>query len=261
MDAAWDAGMADRVRHSWDAVADDYDRHHGDEGNDWHRLLVEPATLALLGDVRGKRVLDLGCGTGVLARRLARLGGRVVAVDGSRAFLERAQRRADGEHIEWAVVDALDEEAVASLGAFDAVVCTMVLMDLPDLGPLFRGVRRTLSDGSLVAATAHPSFNHPNVTLWTEAGEDDSGATWSRGGLKLSAYATPYQQPVYGMPDQRAQQWYFHRPLHQLLAPAFTAGFVLNAVEEPTFAPGTASGFGPEFPPIFVARLSPSTGS
>ncbi|HVM15036.1 MAG TPA: hypothetical protein VM287_12015, partial [Egibacteraceae bacterium] len=59
-------------RSSWDALADDYDRCHGDEGNDWHRLLVEPAALALLGDVEGKRILDLGCGTGVLARRLVK---------------------------------------------------------------------------------------------------------------------------------------------------------------------------------------------
>lgn len=246
-----------RVRASWDALAGDYDERHGDEGNDWHRLVIEPATLALLGEVRDKRVLDLGCGTGVLARRLVQSGARVLGADGSEEFLERARRRQGDATVEWAVVDALDEKSLASLGVFDAVVCTMVLMDLPEIKSLFRGVRRVLPQGPLVVATAHPSFNHPDATFWTEAGEDESGRPWSRSGVKLSTYATPYRQHVYGMPGQHVPQWYFHRPLHELLAPAFEAGFVLDAIEEPTFPEGTASRFGAEFPPILAARLIP----
>ena len=153
-----------------------------------------------------------------------REGGRVFGADGSGEFLERAKRRPSGENIKWAIVNALDEEAIADLGGFDAVVCTMALMDLPDIGPLFRGARRLLSTGPLVVVTAHPSFNHPDATFWSEAGEDTSGQAWSRRGLKLSAYASPYQQPVFGMPGQQTPQWYFHRPLHQLLTPAFGAG-------------------------------------
>lgn len=242
-------------RNSWDALADNYDRCHGDEGNDWHRLLVEPAALALLGDVRGRRILDLGCGTGVLARRLWRAGARVMGVDGSEAFLERARRRVGGDEIPWAVVDALDEHAVQSLGSFDAVVCTMVLMDLPDIAPLFRGARRLLAGGPLVVVTAHPSFNHPQVTIWSEAGEDESGQAWTRRGVRASAYASSYRQPVFGVPGQEAPQWYFHRPLHELLSPAFAAGFVMDALHEPTFAAETPRRFGPEIPPVLALRL------
>lgn len=255
-----DEPVGDDARELWDALAHDYDERHGDEGNDWHRVLVEPATLALLGDVRGRRVLDLGCGTGVLARRLWRLGAHVLGADGSTEFLERAWQRPGGASIDWTVVDALDEDAIAALGAFDAVACTMVLMDLPDLAPLFRGVRRVLSQGPFVVATAHPSFNRPDATFWREAGEDASGAAWSRSGLKLTAYARAYRQHVYGMADQQAPQWYFHRPLHELLGPAFDAGFVLDALREPTFPTDTASRFGAGFPPILVFRLRPSHG-
>jgi hypothetical protein len=108
-----------------------------------------------------------------------------------------------------------------------------------------------------VLATAHPSFNHPDATYWSEAGEDESGRSWSRSGVKLSIYGSSYRQHVYGMPGQQVPQWYFHRPLHELLAPAFTAGFVLDAIEEPTFPEGHASRFGAELPPILAARLIP----
>ncbi len=243
---------------SWDELADVYDQRHGDEGNDWHRLLVEPAVLALLGDVRGKRILDLGCGTGVLARRLLREGAHVVGVDGSDAFLERARRRPGAESIEWGVVDVLDEEAIASRGAFDAVVCTMVLMDVAEVGPLFRGARHLLTAGPLVVVTAHPCFNHPDVVFWAEAGEDGSGEAWTRRGLKLAAYGAPYRRAVFGMPGQPVPQWYFHRPLQELLGPAFEAGLVLDALQEPTFPSEAESRYGPELPPVLALRLVPA---
>ncbi len=246
--------MMDDARGSWDALADDYDRCHGDEGNDWHRLLVEPAALALLGDIRDRRILDLGCGTGVLARRLLKAGARVVGVDGSEAFLERARQRVGGDEIRWAVVDALDERTIQSLGSFDAVVCTMVLMDLPEISPLFRGARRLLAGGPLIVVTAHPTFNH-HVTLWSEAGEDESGQAWNRRGVKVSDYAGSYRQPVLAVPGQQAPQWYFHRPMHELLAPAFAAGFVIDALQELTFPPGSPRRFGPEIPPVLALRL------
>ncbi len=193
-----------------------------------------------------------------MARRLWRAGAHVVGADGSAEFLNRATRRPGGESIEWALVDALDDEAIGALGTFDAVVCTMVLMDLPDIAPLFRGVRRLLSAGPLVVVSAHPSFNHPDTSFWTEAGEDESGQAWSRLGVRLSAYTTPYRQPVFGIPGQKVAQWYFHRSMQQLLTPAFGAGFVVDALLEPTFPVGTTSRFGPELPPVLALRFVPA---
>jgi cyclopropane fatty-acyl-phospholipid synthase-like methyltransferase len=50
--------------------------------------------LRLIGAVAGKRVLDLGCGTGRAAITFAQQGAVVIAVDGSRSKLERARERA-----------------------------------------------------------------------------------------------------------------------------------------------------------------------
>src|SRR5690242_9664115 len=55
--------------------------------------LEEPLVAELLGDVRRLRVLDVGCGTGRHALRLAQAGAYVTAIDFSAAMLEQAKRK------------------------------------------------------------------------------------------------------------------------------------------------------------------------
>lgn len=81
-----------RVIDDWDALAHYYDSRHSDVGNDWHRNLVLPTILKLLGDVQGKRGVDLCCGSGVLARQLVELGAKVIGADQSKAFLSLAEQ-------------------------------------------------------------------------------------------------------------------------------------------------------------------------
>src|SRR4051794_22874274 len=84
----------DDDRERWDRNAAFWDDSMGDDGNAFHLQLVRPAVERLLGDVAGSRVLDVGCGNGLFARRLAGRGAHVVAVDLSEAMLERARAHA-----------------------------------------------------------------------------------------------------------------------------------------------------------------------
>jgi hypothetical protein len=66
------------------------------------------------------------------------------------------------------------------------------------------------------------------------------------------------------MIGQPRPHWYFNRPLHAYLAPAFAAGLVLDALEEPAFPPGSAEAGRPfdwanfpEIPPVLAGRLRP----
>ena len=63
------------------------------EGKDYYREgLNNPATFRLIGNVKGKRVLDLACGEGYNTRILARKGAVVVGVDFSEKMIERARK-------------------------------------------------------------------------------------------------------------------------------------------------------------------------
>jgi ubiquinone/menaquinone biosynthesis C-methylase UbiE len=63
-------------RELWNQKAEFWDNLHGEEGNRWHRTLIGPAVEKLLALQAGERVLDIACGNGTMARRLAQLGGR-----------------------------------------------------------------------------------------------------------------------------------------------------------------------------------------
>src|SRR5262245_5295394 len=69
----------------------------GDEGDLTRQYLLNPAILALLGDLRDKTILDAGCGQGYLCRLLARHGARVTGIEPSHAFYAYAQRREQAE--------------------------------------------------------------------------------------------------------------------------------------------------------------------
>jgi 2-polyprenyl-3-methyl-5-hydroxy-6-metoxy-1,4-benzoquinol methylase len=56
-------------REGWDALATWRDSRMGERGDLWHRSILDPPLFALLGRVRGLRLLDLGCGNGYLTRR------------------------------------------------------------------------------------------------------------------------------------------------------------------------------------------------
>jgi 2-polyprenyl-3-methyl-5-hydroxy-6-metoxy-1,4-benzoquinol methylase len=112
--AATDPANARTV--DWADFAAWYDAKMGDEGDLWHRCLIDPGLLGLVGPVRGLDVLDLACGNGYLARRYAREGAaRVVAVDRSAPIIALARRRerASPLGVRYEIRDAADLHGLA----------------------------------------------------------------------------------------------------------------------------------------------------
>src|SRR6185436_17714084 len=103
-------------RRIWNANARWWDDRIG-EGNDFQTLLIEPATERLLNVASGDAILDVACGAGRFARRMAALGARVVALDTSSAFIARARERTPPDaSIDYRVLDAANVDDMLSLG-------------------------------------------------------------------------------------------------------------------------------------------------
>jgi ubiquinone/menaquinone biosynthesis C-methylase UbiE len=253
-------------RDQWNDKAEFWDNLHGDAGNRFHRTLVSPAVEKLLALQAGERVLDIACGSGQMARRLAELGAQVTAVDFSQALIDKAQARGQsgGEPIVYGVADATSETELAALGegGFDAAVCTMALMDMPVIAPLYRAVHRLLRDGGrLVVATSHPAFNSNNPIFYGE-NADDNGKIILTTGVKIRAYLDIPPTKAVGAPNEPNPHNYYHRPLHELLGEGFAAGLVVDGIEEPAFPadqfdPAKMLGWlgVPQIPPVLAVRF------
>jgi len=138
-----------------------WDEKQGEDGDRWHRLLIEPSLERVIGEVNGLHVLEVACGNGRLARRLARRGASVIAVDASGAMILHARER-EAETptgTEYRVADAALLDALAD-GSFDLAVAGMALMDIADAEGALREVGRVLRvGGRLVASMIHPCFD------------------------------------------------------------------------------------------------------
>ena len=261
------ARLIDEVRDIWDTKAAFWDERMGD-GNQFQLELIGPAVERLLAVRPGERILDVGCGNGVSSRRLAHLGARVVAIDFSARFLELARSRSPdlSDRIDYRLVDATDEDQLLALGEgqFDALVCNMVLMDMPVIDPLLRAGRRLLAAGGrFVFAVQHPAFNSNAVSLAAETETPPDGHEVTRHAVKISNYLTVLPGKGTGMPGELQPHWYFHRPLHELFGACFQAGFVLDGLEEPALETRNTNPFElswsslPGIPPVLIARLVP----
>lgn len=226
---------------SWDNLAEWWDDQIGD-GNPTQDLLVEPYTERLLELQPGERVLDIACGAGRFARRMADAGAIVTAFDHAERFIKRARERSRGyeNRISFHVVNAADPDALLALGRhFDAAVCTMALMDMAEITPLFATLPQLLKpNGRFVFSITHPVFNTEDARPTIERVPVGTDLV-NRYAVSVANYLQPRMEKGIGVPGQPDLQHYFHRPLSLLLNTAFEHGFVLDRLEEPAFPPGT----------------------
>lgn len=144
---------------AYDDIAEWYDQWLGT-----HAMRDDPyfpAAEALMGDIAGQRICDLGCGQGRVARHLADQGARVVGIDLSAKLLAIARRHeaAAPRGIEYLQADARSLGGIAD-STFDGVLCFMSLMDIADLAPALRSVARVLRPGGwFIFAILHPCYH------------------------------------------------------------------------------------------------------
>lgn len=140
----------------WDADTPAYQRRH-------HRALVgdlvwgpsvpPESRLGVLGDVRGKDVLELGCGAGESLVWVKQKGARrAVGLDLSGKRIEQARAHASkvGVEVEWIVGTARDLGGLAD-ASFDVVFSSYAFGFVPDLPGCFRECARVLRPGGLFA--------------------------------------------------------------------------------------------------------------
>jgi SAM-dependent methyltransferase len=160
--AASPAESARASRRWWDADADAYLDEHGTFLGDarfvWCPEGLSEADAGLLGDVDGRRVLEVGCGAGQCARWLVARGADAVAFDVSGAMLGHARRRGAATGLDVPLVQADAQRLPFGNEVFD-LACSAygALPFVADSAGVMREVARVLRPGGRwVFSVSHP---------------------------------------------------------------------------------------------------------
>lgn len=181
--------------------------------------------LRLLGDVKGKRIVDLGCGLGQAAVALALQGAHVTAVDESPRMLERGRSLAERREsrVEWHRSNIADL-AFLRADSIDIVLSVYALAEVGDLGRLLRQVHRVLRNRSPFVF----SYEHPlALTIGREPPESPEPAP-VRHVVQESYFAT---QPV--TVEREGEPIRLHiRPISETFTELTRTGFRVEAMAE-----------------------------
>jgi 2-polyprenyl-3-methyl-5-hydroxy-6-metoxy-1,4-benzoquinol methylase len=194
-------------------------------GAGWQRAMEHADLLALLPEVGGRRVLDLGCGAGQLAHYLATTGAaEVVGVDVSERMLALA--RAEWAHPRVTYRREAVEKVMFPPARFDLVVSSLVLHYVDDYSGLVSRMAEWLTPGGvLIYSTEHPIFT---ARLPDDGWVLDDAGRRTRWGLDR-----------YADEGAREEAWFVpgvrkvHRTLATLVNGLVDAGLVIDRVVEP----------------------------
>ena len=179
-----------------------------------------PATLSLLPDLRGRRVLDAGCGPGHYAAELLARGADLVAVDVTPEMV--ALTRAEvGDRATVLRADLEQPLDFAGDAEFDGVLCPLVLDYVEEWEPLFREFHRVLKPGGWLVY----SHGHPMAEFEVVRERCDPEAVY----YDVELHAIPWR----GFGEPNPVIHFYRRPLAAMLNPLVAAGFQLDFVLEP----------------------------
>jgi SAM-dependent methyltransferase len=173
-----------------------------------------PALLSLLPDVSGRRVLDAGCGPGVMVEWFLTQGADVVGVDGSASMLKLAEQRV-GEAPALHVADLEQPMPFLADSSFDVILTAGTLGYIRDWLALFREFSRVLRPGGCVVF----SVGHP-CSEYTLNDTDDYFSTELRE-YTWRGLGAPMVVPCY------------RRPLSHMIDAIVRAGFSIERMVEP----------------------------
>ena len=213
---------------SWQKVGKWYGQIVGDKGHYYHQKVILPNLMRILRLSASDKVLDLGCGQGILGRQvdpeIAYTG-----IDLARNLLTEAKRMDTSRKHEYLLGDASKELPIKST---DYSVVTIVLA-LQNIQHSFKAIQNSAKHlkkgGRLVIVLNHPAFRIPKHSDW---GFDEQRRVQYR---RMDGYLTPIEIPIESSPfdkEENETTFSYHYPLSAYSEMIFDNGLVIENIEE-----------------------------
>ena len=214
--------LKNELKAQWEAMAEDWISRLQDVETSHREAMLDGWMLDAVGDVSGRKVVDLGCGEGRFSRMLAERGALVTGVDLCRPFIEFAKKHQVSDEA-YLIGDMEDLHGVPS-DEFDLAISYVTLVDVPDMRSAvceaFRVLRR---GGRLVVCNLHP------MVL--------ASPGWIKQGSRKLHYPIDryFDEGERNISLREDQPWTnFHRTLSTHIRTFLGAGFTVEDIREPT---------------------------
>jgi SAM-dependent methyltransferase len=212
----------------WDELSDEWARGILNDKN--HLYLLHPTIINELGSIEGKSVLDFGCGSGGLTRKLT-AAGELIGLDPS-TMLDIAidMEKEFPLGIKY-LRSTINEIQIDYANHFDWIIANAVIMDLPELDEILTDIKSILkNDGNFLFTVVHPCFNSPVLNTVrlprdSERNEDRIkviSSYFNEGAFKLSAKHLKKEMIIY------------HRTISTYLNALIINGWKIEKIIEPT---------------------------
>ncbi len=205
-----------RSARQYDVMAVDYAADNAESAFNAH--YERPAMISLVGEVEGRRVLEVGCGAGPLTAWLIDHGAVVTAMDVSPAMMRLARERV-GDRATFLIADLAQPLSFATDTTFDLVVASLVLHYVRSWEAPLREFRRVLKpDGAVLFSTHHPTMDWPLHCPDDYFAVKQVTETWLKGSREFEVT-------------------FWRRPLTAMTEAIASAGFVIERLIEPKPSP------------------------
>jgi len=207
--------MSDKIINDWNNAAKLYTEFLSKSK---YSLFCENFVSDYFSDVKGLKILDAGCGSGLFTHILSQNGGDVIGCDGAVEMLKLAESSYPSNRFD--LVNLMERLPYGG-EEFDLVFCNLVLMDIDPIDGVISEIHRiTKKNGRFFFSIVHPAFYSGDWEKNTE------GVVISK---KITSYIAEFalEQKTWGL------TMHFHRPISHYFNKIADSGFSLVKMSEP----------------------------
>ena len=211
---------------SWEGVNKWYSDKTKDGGHYYHQQVILGALSPLLALSDTSKVLDIGCGSGVLTNIVPK-NASYTGVDNSPSLIQAAKLANKNPRHKFMVADATARLPVKN--DFTHACFLLSLQNMKDPQSAIQNAAEALvAGGKLVLILNHPAFRIPRQSSW----EIDSGSKLQY--RRVNRYLSPLEVPITMHPGQEKSPvtWSYHYPISSYTQFLKNAGCVIEVMEE-----------------------------
>lgn len=215
-----------KPNNSWQKVGKWYGKITEGEGHYYHRNVIIPRVLELLNLKPSSKVLDMGCGSGILGRSIDK-NISYVGVDLSASLVKDAVKQDNNPNHKYLISDA--SKLNIKEDNFTDSVFILSLQNMKSAeSAIINAVSKIKSGGKLLLVLNHPAFRIPRQSSWQI---DNGNKTEYR---RINKYMSNMEIPINMNPSDRNSEltWSYHYPISKITDMLNSRGLLISKIEE-----------------------------